>query len=64
MSRSASKVRSFWRSVLVTVLTLGLLWLFFRHVDPQQAWRDIRGADPILLVLPSGLLGGFEGEKV
>jgi uncharacterized protein (TIRG00374 family) len=49
MSTSTSRSRSFWRSAFVAVLTVGLLWLFFRHVDLHQAWRDITGANPTLL---------------
>lgn len=39
----------------MAVLTIGLLWLAFRHVDPRHAWRDIASANPWLLALASGI---------
>jgi glycosyltransferase 2 family protein len=44
-----------WRSLVVAALTVGLLWLFFRHVDVHKAWRDTKSADPWLLLIAVAL---------
>ncbi len=38
------------RTVLVLLLTIGLLWFFFRNADMAQVWAEIRRARPMLLV--------------
>ena len=37
------------RTVLIFLLTFGLLAFFFRHADPAGVWAETRGADPALL---------------
>jgi uncharacterized protein (TIRG00374 family) len=46
------------RSVLILLLTVGLLWFFFRNADMAQVWAEMRRARPGLLlvaVLVTGL---------
>jgi len=46
------------RTVLILLLTIGLLWFFFRNADMAQVWAEIRRARPLLLlaaVLVTGL---------
>ncbi len=43
-------MRSHLRTILVGLLTVGLLWLFFRNADLQQVGREIRAARADLLV--------------
>jgi glycosyltransferase 2 family protein len=46
------------RSVLILLLTFGLLWFFFRNADMAQVWAEMRRARPGLLlgaVLLTGL---------
>jgi glycosyltransferase 2 family protein len=46
------------RTVLILLLTFGLLWFFFRNADMVQVWAEIRRARPGLLlgaVLVTGL---------
>jgi glycosyltransferase 2 family protein len=46
------------RSVLILLLTFGLLWFFFRNADMAQVWAEMRRARPGLLlgaVLVTGL---------
>jgi glycosyltransferase 2 family protein len=38
------------RSVLILLLTLGLLWFFFRNADMAQVWAEMRRARPGLLL--------------
>ena len=38
------------RTVLVLLLTIGLLWFFFRNADLGQVWAEIRRARAMLLV--------------
>ena len=35
------------RSVLILLLTFGLLWFFFRNADMAQVWAEIRRAGPV-----------------
>jgi len=37
--RSASRSRFPWPAVIAAILTVGLLWLFFRTVDVREAWQ-------------------------
>lgn len=39
-----------WHTLFIAALTIGLLWLFFRNVDPAEIWRAIAGARPGLIV--------------
>jgi glycosyltransferase 2 family protein len=41
-----STLRQHWHTLLIAVLTLGLLWLFFRNVDLHATWRAITHARP------------------
>ena len=43
------------RTVLIFLLTLGLLAFFFRKADPAAVWAETRRADPIQLVLATVL---------
>lgn len=46
------------RTVLILLLTIGLLWFFLRNADMAQVWAEIRRARPLLLlaaVLVTGL---------
>src|SRR4051812_25025245 len=38
-----------WRTTLVAVLTIGIVWLFARSLDVSLVWRHIRSAHPALL---------------
>ena len=38
------------RSVLILLLTFGLLWFFFRNADMAQVWAEMRRARPGLLL--------------
>ena len=38
------------RTVLILLLTFGLLWFFFRNADMAQVWAEIRRARPGLIV--------------
>ena len=38
------------RTVLIFLLTIGLLAFFFRKADPAKVWAETRRADPLLLV--------------
>jgi glycosyltransferase 2 family protein len=38
------------RSVLILLLTIGLLWFFFRNADMAKVWAEIRRAQPLLLL--------------
>ncbi len=48
---SASKSQAPWRALVVAGLTLGLLWLFFRHVNFAALWEAITHARPGFIVL-------------
>ena len=43
-------MRSRARTFLILLLTVGLLWFFFRNADMAKVWAEIRRADPPLLV--------------
>ena len=47
--------RTRWRTIFVAALTIGLLWLFFRHMDLEETWRAVKGARPSLLVVAVGI---------
>jgi hypothetical protein len=38
------------RTVLILLLTFGLLWFFFRNADMPRVWAEMRRARPLLLV--------------
>jgi uncharacterized protein (TIRG00374 family) len=38
------------RTVLIVLLTVGLLWFFFRNADMPRVWAEMRRARPLLLV--------------
>jgi uncharacterized protein (TIRG00374 family) len=38
------------RTILIFLLTIGLLAFFFRKADPAKVWAETRRADPLLLV--------------
>ena len=38
------------RTVLILLLTIGLLAFFFRKADPAEVWAETRRADPALLI--------------
>ena len=40
-----------WHTILVVVLTVGLLWLFFRNINLREAWVTMTHADVRYLVL-------------
>lgn len=46
------------RTVLILLLTVGLLWFFFRNADMPRVWAEMRRARPMLLlaaILVTGL---------
>jgi uncharacterized protein (TIRG00374 family) len=45
------------RTVLIFLLTVGLLAFFFRKADPAKVWAETRRADPVLLVYAVVLTG-------
>jgi uncharacterized protein (TIRG00374 family) len=44
MDTTPSQPRVRWHTVLIALLTGGLLWLFFRNVDLAQAWEAVTRA--------------------
>lgn len=40
----STRVRIPWHAVVIAILTLGLLWLFFRNVDIAASWRAVTHA--------------------
>jgi uncharacterized protein (TIRG00374 family) len=44
-----------WRTIFVAALTIGLLWLFFRHMDLAATWRAVKGAHAGLLAFAVAL---------
>jgi uncharacterized protein (TIRG00374 family) len=49
MSTSRPPARSHWQTPVVALLTLGLLWLFFRHLDYREIGHAIAVAHPVLI---------------
>lgn len=45
------------RTILIFLLTIGLLAFFFRKADPAKVWAETRRADPLLLVYAVILTG-------
>jgi len=45
------------RTVLIFLLTVGLLAFFFRKADPAKVWAETRRADPVLLAYAVVLTG-------
>ena len=43
------------RTVLILLLTLGLLWFFFRNANLAKVWAEIRRAQPLLLAAALGV---------
>ena len=39
------------RTVVIVLLTVGLLAFFFRNADPAAVWAETRRADPLLLIV-------------
>ena len=39
------------RTVVIVLLTVGLLAFFFRKANPSTVWAEMRRADPVLLIL-------------
>jgi uncharacterized protein (TIRG00374 family) len=44
MSAPPKRLRIPWHAVVIAILTIGLLWLFFRNVDIAEAWRAVTHA--------------------
>jgi uncharacterized protein (TIRG00374 family) len=40
-----------WHTVVIAVLTAGLLWMFFRNVNVAEAWHAVLHANPGLIAL-------------
>lgn len=40
-----------WQTLLVAALTLGLIWLFLRTIDPRETWAALRQARISLILL-------------
>jgi glycosyltransferase 2 family protein len=40
-----------WRGAIGLALTVGFLWWAFKDVEWAAFWRDVRGADPLLVVV-------------
>jgi hypothetical protein len=51
MPTPGSKSRLHWQTLFVAVLTVGLLWLFFRDLDVREVWAAIKRADPGLIAV-------------
>src|SRR5215217_6992856 len=45
------------RTVLILLLTFGLLWFFLRHANMAQVWAEMRRARPMLLVAAVAVTG-------
>jgi glycosyltransferase 2 family protein len=50
MPIASPQARTRWRTLLVALLTLGLLWLFFRNLEFRDIWRAMAAAHLILIV--------------
>lgn len=50
MPTARSATRLSWQTILVAVLTAGLLWLFLRTIDFRDAWTALTQADPWLIL--------------
>ena len=50
MSRSSPTRKIPWQTLIILVLTGGLLWLFLRRIDLHAAWGAIVRADPAWIV--------------
>ena len=50
MTTSSPQSRWPWRTLLVVLLTVGLLWWFIRSLDFAEVWRAIRSANAGLIV--------------
>jgi glycosyltransferase 2 family protein len=48
-------MRSRVRTVCILLLTLGLLWFFFRNADMAKVWAEMRRARPLLLLAAVGI---------
>ncbi len=48
-------MRSRVRTVFILLLTLGLLWFFFRNADMAKVWAEMRRARPLLLLAAVGI---------
>jgi uncharacterized protein (TIRG00374 family) len=44
MSAAPTRSRFPWHAIVIAILTIGLLWLFFRNVDIAEAWRAVTHA--------------------
>jgi len=49
MSTADSPARAHWQTLVVVIVTAGLLWLFFRHLDVRQIWGAFTRANPWLI---------------
>jgi glycosyltransferase 2 family protein len=47
--------RPYWQPLLIALLTAGLLWMFFRQVDLDQAWRAVTRAHLWMIGLAVGV---------
>ena len=44
MTTAGTKPRMRWQTLVIAVLTLGLLWMFFKNIDLAEAWRAVTHA--------------------
>jgi uncharacterized protein (TIRG00374 family) len=54
-SSRSSAPRFPWHTVVIAVLTAGLLWMFFRNVNLVEAWQAVVHADKGLIAAAAGV---------
>jgi len=52
---SHNYMRRHVRTLVIVLLTVGLLAFFFRKADPAAVWAETRRADPLLLILATAV---------
>lgn len=51
MNTPPRRFRIKWHTVIIAVLTIGLLWMFFRNIDLRETWEAIKRAHAGLILL-------------
>jgi uncharacterized protein (TIRG00374 family) len=56
MSAPPTRFRIPWHAIVIAILTIGLLWLFFRNVDLAAAWAAVTRANLGLIAIASATM--------
>jgi uncharacterized protein (TIRG00374 family) len=56
MNTPPTQPRFPWHTVVIAVLTAGLLWMFFRNIDLAEAWRAVTHAHLGLIAAAVGMI--------